>query len=78
MKNNTNNTVKKKFNLSRKELIKQPLNIFKKISIEKLTKITSLSLKEKYKKFKEKTPKSNIKSKIILSDLVILIFLIII
>jgi len=57
VKKNTNNTIKKKFNLSRKELIKQPLNIFKKISIEKLTKITSLSLKEKYKKFREKMKK---------------------
>ena len=40
--------------MSRKKLIEQPLSIFKKINIENLTKITSLSLKEKYNDFKEK------------------------
>ena len=54
MKNSTKNIVKKKINLSRKKLIEQPLSIFKKINIENLTKITSLSLKEKYNDFKEK------------------------
>ena len=54
MKNSIKNVVKKKFNLSRKKLIEQPLSIFKKINIENLTKITSLSLKEKYNDFKEK------------------------
>ena len=54
MKNSTKNIVKKKINLSRKKLIEQPLSIFKKINIENLTKITSLSLKEKYNDFKKK------------------------
>jgi hypothetical protein len=54
VKNSTKNIVKKKINLSRKKLIEQPLSIFKKINIENLTKITSLSLKEKYNDFKEK------------------------
>ena len=54
MKSSTKNFDKKKINLSRKKLIEQPLSIFKKINIENLTKITSLSLKEKYNDFKEK------------------------
>ena len=54
MKNSTKNIVKKKINLSRKKLIEQPLSIFKKINIENLTKITSLSLKEKYNDFKDR------------------------
>ena len=54
MKNNKKNIVKKKFNLDGKKLIKQPFNILKKINIEKLTKITSLSLKERFEGFKEK------------------------
>ena len=54
MKNSTKNIAKKKFSLSRKKLIEQPLTIFKRINIEKLTKITSLSLKERYKNFKER------------------------
>ena len=54
MKNSLKNTIKKKFNLNKIKLIKQPLKILKKISIENLKKITSLSLAEKYKNFKEK------------------------
>ena len=54
MKNNKKKIVKKKFNLDGKKLIEQPFNILKKINIEKLTKITSLSLKERFKDFKEK------------------------
>ena len=47
MKNNIKNIIKKK-------LIDQPLKVLKKINIEKLTKITSLSLSERYKDFKKK------------------------
>ena len=54
MKNNTKNIIKKKFNLSKKKLIGQPLSILKKINLENFTKITSLSLREKYNDFKEK------------------------
>ena len=55
MKNNSKNIVKKKkFNLNKNKLIEQPLKIFKKINIENLTKITSLTLKEKYNNFKKK------------------------
>ena len=65
MKNSQKNTIKKKFNLSRKNLIGRPLNIFKKINIENLTKITSLSLTEKYKNLKKKnTKKKNNKIKL--------------
>ena len=53
MRNNLSNTFKKSFNLSKKKLIEQPLNVLKKINIEKITKITSLSLTEKYKSFKK-------------------------
>ena len=45
MRNNSKITIKKKINLSKKKLIEQPLEILKKINIEKLTKITSLSLR---------------------------------
>jgi hypothetical protein len=51
--------IKKKIILSKKSLIEQPLSILKKINIENLTKITSLSLKEEYKKFKKKFNKKN-------------------
>ena len=54
MKNIKKKIVKKKFNLNGKRLIEQPFNILKKINLEKLTKITSLSLKERFKGFKEK------------------------
>ena len=54
MRNILKNTIKKKFNLSKKKLIDQPLKILKKINIEKLTKFTSSSLTEKFKKFKER------------------------
>ena len=54
MKNNKKIFVKKKLNLSGKKLIEQPLNIFKKINIENLTKITSLSLRETFTNFKKK------------------------
>ena len=54
MKNRTKNSVKTKSNLSRNKLIEQPFGILKKINIENLTKITSLSLKETFKNFKEK------------------------
>ena len=55
MKNNIKNTIKKRFQLGRKKLIENPLKIFKKINIEKLSKITSLSLKEKYLNFKKRS-----------------------
>ena len=55
MKNNLKNTIKKKFQLGRKKLIENPLKILKKINIEKLSEITSLSLKEKYKNFKKRS-----------------------
>ena len=55
MKNNLKNTIKKRFQLGRKKLIDNPLKIFKKINIEKFSKITSLSLKEKYLHFKERS-----------------------
>jgi len=58
VKNKVKNTIKKKLNLSGVNLIEQPLKILKKINIEKLTKITSLSLAETYKNFKR-----NIKQK---------------
>ena len=54
MKNNTKNNIKKKFNLSKKKLIGQPLSILKKINLENFTKITSLSLREKYNDYTEK------------------------
>ena len=54
MKNNKKNIVKKKFSLSGKKLIEQPLNILKKINIENITKITSLSFKETFTNFKKK------------------------
>ena len=54
MRNNKKIIVKKKFSLNGKKIIEQPLNILKKINLEKLTKITSLSLKEKFQNFKEK------------------------
>ena len=66
MRNNSKITIKKKINLSKKKLIEQPLEILKKINIEKLTKITSLSLAERYKNFKEKI-KQKEKNKIELS-----------
>ena len=53
MKNNKKNIVKK-FNLNGKKLIEQPFSILKKINIESLAKITSLSLKGKFKDFKDK------------------------
>ena len=59
MKNNLKNTIKKKIELGRKKLIENPLKVLKKINIEKLSKITSLSLKEKYKNFKERNKKKN-------------------
>ena len=59
MKNRLKNTVKKKFDSSKINLIEQPFSIFKKINIENLTKITSLSLTEKYKKFKKKLNKKS-------------------
>ena len=36
MKNGLKNTIRKKISLSKKKLIKQPLNLLKKINIEKL------------------------------------------
>ena len=54
MKNNKKIIEKNKINLSAKKLIKQPFKILKKINIESLAKITSLSLKEKFKDFKDK------------------------
>ena len=54
MKKNLRNVFKKKFNLNAKKLIGQPLEILKKINIEKLREITSISLTEKYKNFKKK------------------------
>ena len=54
------NTIRKKFNLSKKKLIDQPLKILKKINIEKLTKFTSSSLKEKYNNFKERAKKKEL------------------
>ena len=60
MKNNLKNTIKKKFQLGRKKLIENPLKILKKINIEKLSEITSLSLKEKYKNFKERNKKKKL------------------
>ena len=44
----------KKFNINTKTLIEQPLKVLKKINIEKLTKITSLSFGERYENFKKK------------------------
>ena len=46
MKNSIQNKIKKNLSLSKKKLIENPLKILK--------KITSLSLTEKYKNFKEK------------------------
>ena len=60
MKNSLKNTIKKKFGLNTKKLIEHPLNILKKINIEKLTKITSTTLSEKYKKFKKKLNKKKL------------------
>jgi len=57
VKNSLKNTIKKKFYLNKKKLFEQPLSVIKKINIEKLTKITTMSLTEKYKKFKEKIKK---------------------
>ena len=54
MKNIKQNIAKKKFSLNGKKLIKQPFKILSKINIERLTKITSLSLKDKFKEFKER------------------------
>ena len=54
MKNSLKNTIKKKFSLSKKRLIERPLNVLKKFNIENLTKITSASLTEQFKNFKEK------------------------
>ena len=54
MKNSLKNVIKKSFSLNTKKLIGQPLKVFKKINIENLTKITSISLAGKYKSFKKK------------------------
>ena len=55
MKNNLKNSIRKKFQLGGKKLIESPLKILKKINIKKLSKITSLSLTEKYKHFKKRS-----------------------
>ena len=54
MKNNLHKKIIKNLNLSKKNIIEQPLNALKKINIEKLTKITVLSLTDTFKNFKVK------------------------
>ena len=44
----------KKININSQSLFKSPLKILKKINLDKLKKVTSFSLTEKYKKFKKK------------------------
>ena len=54
MKNSLKNKIKKSFNLDTKKLIGHPLRVLKKINIENLTKITTISLKGKYESYREK------------------------
>ena len=60
MKNNLKNTIKKKIQLGKKKLIENPLKILKKINIEKLCKITSLSLMEKYENYKKRSEQNEL------------------
>ena len=60
MKNNFKNTIKKKFQLGKKKLIENPIKVLKKINIKKLSKITSLSLREKYESFKARSEKKEL------------------
>ena len=57
------NIFKKKVNLSRIKLIEEPLKVLKKINIEKLKKITSLSFAERYKNFKQNIKQKELRTK---------------
>ena len=48
-------------NLSKKKIIKQPLQILKKINIEKFTKITALAVADTFKNFKIKLKQKELK-----------------
>ena len=54
MKNNLQKKIIKNLNLSKKNIIEQPLKALKKINIEKLTKITALAVTDTFKNFKTK------------------------
>jgi hypothetical protein len=57
VKNNIEKKIKKKLDLSKKIIIQQPLNVLKRINLNKFKKITSFSLSEKIEKFKENRKK---------------------
>jgi len=54
MKNNLQKKIIRNLNLSKKNIIEQPLKVLKKINIEKLTKITALAVTDTFKNFKTK------------------------
>ena len=54
MKNNLQKKIIKNLNLSKKNIIEQPLRALKRINIEKLTKITALAVVDTFKNFKVK------------------------
>ena len=58
----TQNKKNKKINLdlSKKKITKEPLNIFKKINLDKFKKITSFSLNKTIEKFKETRKKDEL------------------
>ena len=60
MKNTLQKKIIKNLNLSKKNIIEQPLKIFKKINIEKLTKITTLAVTDSFKNFRVKIKQKEI------------------
>ena len=60
MKNVLRKKIIKNLNLSKKNIIEQPLKILKKINIEKLTKITALAVTDSFKNFRVKVKQKEI------------------
>ena len=60
MKNNLHKKIIENLNLSKKNMIEQPLIAFKKINIEKLTKTTASAITDTFKNFKVKIKKKKL------------------
>ena len=53
MRNSRRNKIIKNLNLSKRNIIEQPLKVLKKINIEKLTKVTAWAVSDTFKNFKK-------------------------